>query len=147
MIPAFEKEGYLPAGIHLATLDEVETRFSYTIWRKKLFTHLLKLIADLKTIGCTAIYLDGSFTTTRRIPSDMDICWEDEGIDSDIAEILMPILFEENKYRKERQQRKYMADIFPANIIEGGSGVPFLEFFQKDKATGKPKGIVKIIIN
>jgi hypothetical protein len=140
MIPAFEKEGYLPEGIHLARLDEVEARFSYGIRRIELFMHLLKLIKDLKTIGCPAIYLDGSFTTTKRIPADMDICWEDTGIDYD-----MPILFDFDDGRRN-QQAKYKSDIFPANIIEGISEMLFLDFFQKDKATGNPKGIVKIII-
>jgi hypothetical protein len=27
MIPAFDEHGYLPAGVHPATLDEVEARF------------------------------------------------------------------------------------------------------------------------
>jgi hypothetical protein len=102
MIPAFEKEGYLPAGIHVAMLDEVEARFASTIWRKELFTHLLKLIKDLKTIGCPAIYLDGSFTTTERIPGDMDICWEDVGIDYDMVEKMMPILFDFDNGRKNQ---------------------------------------------
>jgi hypothetical protein len=145
MIPAFEKEGYLPAGIHLATLDEVEARFANTIWRKELFIHLLKLIEDLKTIGCTAIYLDGSFSTIKRVPGDMDICWEDAGIDYDMVEKTMPILFD-LYYPRKNQQDKYRADIFPSSL-ENTPGVPFLEFFKIDKATGNPKGIVKIIIN
>lgn len=146
MIPVFEKEGYLPAGIHLATLNEVEVRFSYTVWRKELFKHLLILIEDLKTIECNAIYLDGSFTTAKRIPGDMDICWEDEGIDYNMVEQKIPILFDFDDGRKN-QQAKYKADIFPANLIEGSIGAPFLEFFQKDKTTGNLKGIVKVIIN
>lgn len=146
MIPVFEKEGYLPEGIHLATLKEVEERFSYGVKRIELFMHLLKLVKDLKTIGCPAIYLDGSFTTTKRIPSDMDICWEDAGIDYDMVEEKMPILFDFDNGRKN-QQSKYKADIFPANLIEGSIEAPFLDFFQRDKTTGSAKGILKIIIN
>lgn len=146
MIPVFEKEGYLPAGIHLATLKEVEDRFSYGIKRIELFKHLLKLIKDLKTIGCPVIYLDGSFTTTKRIPNDMDICWEDAGLDYNIVEKTMPILFDFDNGRKN-QQAKYKADIFPANLIEGSIEAPFLDFFQKDKTTDSAKGILKIIIN
>lgn len=146
MIPEFEKDGHLPAGIHLATMKEVEANFSNTIWRKELYTNLLQLVEDLKIIGCTAIYLDGSFTTKKRKPGDMDICWEDAGIDYDVVEKTMPILFDFDNGRKN-QQAKYKADIFPANLIEGSIGVPFLDFFQRDKSTGSSKGIVKIIIN
>lgn len=146
MIPEFEKDGHLPAGIHLATMKEVEANFSNTIWRKELYTNLLQLVEDLKIIGCTAIYLDGSFTTKKRKPGDMDICWEDAGIDYDVVEKTMPILFDFDNGRKN-QQAKYKADIFPANLIEGSIGAPFLDFFQRDKSTGSSKGIVKIIIN
>ena len=47
----------------------------------------------------------------------MDICWEDNGIDYDMAEKIMSIMFDFDSDRKN-QQMKYKADIFPANIIE-----------------------------
>ncbi len=146
MIPAFTKDGYLPPGIHLAHLDEFEQRFAYTIWRKQLFANLCRLMNDLKAIGCTSIYVDGSFTTTKRVPGDMDICWEDHGIDYTLAEMAMPILFDFDNGRKN-QQRLYKADIFPAHFIESGKGIYFIDFFQKVKYTDIPKGIIQLIIH
>ena len=92
MIPEFEKEGYLPPGIHLTTIDEFEKRFAYTIWRKDLFSCLVRLIADLKRIGCIAIYVDGSFVTNKRIPGDIDVCWNNKEIDVDKAKSILPAL-------------------------------------------------------
>lgn len=146
MIPAFTKDGYLPPGIHLADLHEFEQSFAYTIKRKKFFGNLLRLMNDLKAIGCTSIYVDGSFTTTKKNPGDMDICWEDSGIDYALAEIAMPILFDFDNAR-EKQQKEYNADIFPAHFIESGSGVFFIDFFQKVKYTDTPKGIIQLIIH
>jgi hypothetical protein len=37
---------------------------------------------------------------------------------------------------------KYSGDLFPAEVPEGVSGKAFLDFFQTDKRTGEPKGIV-----
>ena len=146
MIPAFTKEGYLPPDIHEVSLDEFEKRFAYTIWRKELFENLVRLINDLKNISCTAVYIDGSFTTIKRLPGDIDVCWEDTGIDYDMAEVIMPILFDfDNK--RENQQRQYKCDIFPAHAIADRQGTLYIDFFQKDKATNNLKGIIKININ
>lgn len=145
MIPEFGPDGALPPGIHITTLKEFEQRFSTTIVRRGMFIKLLKLIEDLRGIGCSAIYVDGSFTTTKRIPGDMDICWENTGVDSGVAFAKMPILFDFANGRRN-QQMIYNADIFPAHLIEGASGMYFIDFFQRDKATGNPKGIVQIDI-
>jgi hypothetical protein len=42
------------------------------------------------------------------------------------------------------QKAKYLGELFPAQMGEGGSGLTFLELFQVDKETGKPKGIVAL---
>jgi hypothetical protein len=41
---------------------------------------------------------------------------------------------------------KYGGDLFPAEVPEGASGKAFLDFFQTDRRTGKPKGIVLIVL-
>lgn len=145
MIPAFEKEGYLPPGIHLTTINEFEKRFAYNLKRKSLFKNLIRFISDIKATGCKAIYIDGSFTTTKLIPGDMDICWEDEGLDYDKVEAIMPILFDFANKRLN-QQRLYNADIFPAHFHATNTGILYIDFFQLDKSTGNKKGIIKIII-
>lgn len=145
MIPEFEKTGFLPIGIHEATLAEFEKRFANTIWRKQFFSYLLKLIADLQGVGIKAIYIDGSYTTNKRLPNDMDICWEDIGIDYDYIEMMLPVLFDLD-YPRHNQQLLYKADIFPAHFKETSSGLYFIDFFQKDKYTDLPKGIIKINI-
>lgn len=45
---------------------------------------------------------------------------------------------------REAQKRKYLGEFFPAQMPEGASGRLFLEFFQTDKETGRPKGIVRL---
>lgn len=145
MIPDFNEDGNLPPGIHQATLAEIEERFAYNIKRRLLFDYLEKLIRDLRTIGSTAVYLDGSYTTNKVLPGDMDICWENTGVDLNNAIAVMPVLWDLKPPRKE-QQRIYCADIFPANIIESASGKYFIDFFQCDKNTGNKKGIIKLEI-
>ena len=37
-----------------------------------------------------------------------------------------------------------MGELFPTSAIASGDGFSFLEFFQTDKATGGPEGIIAI---
>ena len=145
MIPAFTKEGYLPQGIHTVSIKELESRFSTNIVRKDLFSHLIKLIEDLKLIKCSSVYIDGSFTTNKRSPNDVDVCWDNRGIDYNNAITILPILFDFSDGRRN-QQAKYKCDIFPAYETEGATGILFIDFFQKDKATGNRKGIIEVKI-
>src|ERR1043165_7078866 len=121
MIPAFVSEGFLPPGIHSADINEFKTRFGYSIWRDQLFNSLVKLINDLKIIDCKALYVDGSYTTNKRLPGDIDVCWEDVGLDYDAVKRKMPILFDLD-FPRLNQQSVYKADIFPAHLVEASSG-------------------------
>lgn len=145
MIPEFDDDGNLPAGIHQATLVEIEARFTYNVKRQEHIKYLKLLIKDLKTVGCKAIYIDGSFITKKALPKDMDICWENKGVDLINAKRSMPILWNFSNQRYE-QQKMYHADIFPADCIEAASSLYFLDFFQFDKKTGERKGIIKLEI-
>ena len=100
----------------------------------------------MKEVGCLLVYLDGSFITNKEYPNDYDLAWSTIGLDDDNISKIDPILLDINKYRKE-MKKKYMGDIFPAEIPEGSSGKLFRDFFQIDKNTGEDKGIIAINLN
>jgi hypothetical protein len=141
MIPGFNKKGILPAGEYRVSIEEFKERFVYNEIRIEIFEGILKLMNDLKKIGCKVIYIDGSFVSNARFPTDADICWENKNIDMDFAEKKMPILFDLN-FPRQAQHDLYMADIFPEDF----DGFECLNFFQKDKSTDIPKGIIKLEI-
>lgn len=144
MIPDLDENGKLPAGIYTCGLEEVENRFVYNQTRKAIFGGLQKLIAVLRSVSCGAIYLDGSFVTSKNRPGDVDVCWQEAtGTNYDYEYKNAPILNPtpiNRKYHKE----VFKADIFPADIIESQSKKYFIDFFQEDKDTGQKKGILKI---
>lgn len=142
MIPDFDENGNLPEGIHETTIKEFKARFVYGIRRKQLFEKMEKLMNDLKSAGCKAIYIDGSFVTIKRLPGDYDACWDDDEITyADIIKKIPPLADVEPPRRL--QQEVYGADIFPVSMIEINTGLTFLQFFQQDE-NGNPKGIIKI---
>ena len=140
MIPEFEAEGNLPPGIHWTTWQEFVERFGTTRHRLKLVLGLKTALDSLRAAGCQTAYIDGSFVTVKEVPNDFDACWDIEGVD---PALLDPILLKFDD-RRLAQRSKFLGELFPAQIPEKGSGRTFLEFFQTDKDTGNPKGIVAL---
>ena len=96
----------------------------------------------LKSAGCQRVYIDGSFVTSKRRPGDIDVCWDIGGVD---PEALDPVFFEFDDERAA-QKARFGAEFFPAQVPERLTGSAFLEFFQIDKKTGGPKGIVELLL-
>ena len=138
MIAEFNRDGTLPAGIHWSSWEEVELRFSFSERRRQLLSGLRSALRALHGAGCQRVYIDGSFVTAKREPDDYDACWDIEGVD---LESLDPVFLDFSNARRA-QKRKHFGEFFPAQMPEGATGRLFLDFFQTDKETGKPKGIV-----
>ena len=140
MIPPFDTDGLLPAGIHWSDWDEFSDRFGRTPWRRRLTAGLRAALANLASAGCSVVYINGSFVTSKDVPNDYDACWEEAGVD---PTFLDPVLLTFDPGRVT-QKAKYMGELFPASSIADADGFSFREFFQTDKNTGRPKGIVAI---
>lgn len=138
MIPKFDEAGNLPPGIHWASWREFEKRFGVNRRRRKLLKGLQLALTSLRAAGCRVVYVDGSFITAKELPNDFDACWSVEGVNPDLLD---PVLLDFSDERAT-QKAKFGGELFPAELIEGASGKPFLDFFQLDGRTGKPKGIV-----
>jgi hypothetical protein len=140
MVPSFDALGNLPSGVHEATWQEFAPYFGTTRHRRALLEGLKAALEALRAAGCHRVYIDGSFVTAKQRPNDFDACWDIEGVDPDRLD---PVLLTFDRGRAA-QKAKYRGEFFPAQFREGGSGTTFLEFFQIDKETGNPKGIIVI---
>jgi hypothetical protein len=73
MIPPFNEHGYLPPGIHAATLDEIEARFGRdSEIRRAEMQSVRWLVEQARTAGVLRIILNGSFVTDEFEPNDVD---------------------------------------------------------------------------
>ena len=140
MIPQFQSTGLLPPGIHTAAWREVEARFGFTPKRRRLLAGLRQALLLLQRAGCRRVYLDGSFVTTKPNPGDIDVCWAIAGVDPEVLDAV----FLDFSQSRARQKARFLCEFFPADLPEGLSGKTFLEFFQRDKTTGLPKGLVTL---
>lgn len=140
MIPDFTARGLLPKGVHPATLEEIRERFGDNEKREQLLTGLVEALRLLRAAGCRRVYINGSFVTSKEQPNDIDACWDINGVDADALD---PVFFEFDNGRAA-QKARFGAEFFPAQVPEGITGRAFLDFFQVDKQTGEPKGIIEI---
>src|SRR5690349_16061501 len=140
MIPEFDEAGNLPRGIHHATWSEITARFGGSPHRAALLQGLRSALQMFARAGCTAVYLNGSFVTAKPTPEDFDACWDSTGVDVPLLDL---VIFDFTNGRAA-QKAKYLGEFFRAERRESSSGSLFLEFFQVDKNSGKPKGIVAI---
>jgi hypothetical protein len=138
MIPSFDEYGNLPPGEHAAPWPEIIQRFCHTPHRWKLAEGLRAAAVVLKYAGCQILYVNGSFTTAKRVPKDYDACWDTQGVD---LKLLDPVLM---MFANDRvaQKAKYLGELFPAGVRADLSGRTYLQFFKTDRDTGKPKGII-----
>jgi hypothetical protein len=140
MILDFGEHGNLPPGIHHATWTEIVTRYATSTRRRDLLDGLLDALRSLKTAGCGIAYLDGSFVTTKEHPADFDACWESAGVDLDRLD---PELLD-FKDRRAAQKARYGGELFPADWAARPDGITFLDYFQRDRITQQPKGLLAI---
>lgn len=139
MVPDFLENGNLPEGIHEATWREVTERFGGNVHRRRLLAGLKEALRSLRNAGCQKVYLDGSFVTDKEFPNDYDCCWDEEEVDGDLLDPVL-LIFDDSR---AIQKAKFLGELFPAHS-RGTIDKIFIDFFQQDKNSGEPKGIVLI---
>jgi hypothetical protein len=73
MIPPFNAFGYLPPGVHPATLDEIDVRFGQSSELRRVQMDSIRWMVELATLGgIERIVLNGSFATDIMEPNDVD---------------------------------------------------------------------------
>ncbi|MDO8689837.1 MAG: hypothetical protein Q7R39_07470 [Dehalococcoidia bacterium] len=78
--------------------------------------------------------------TAKELPADFAGCWDAAGVD---PQSLAPVLLD-FRNRRAAQKAKYGGELFPADLDADPHGRRFFEFFQTDRDTGEPKGIVAL---
>jgi len=73
MIPKFDDSGFLPPGVHPATLVEIEERFGRASELRRVQMESVRWMVDLAIrAGVHRIILNGSFVTDIIEPNDVD---------------------------------------------------------------------------
>jgi hypothetical protein len=74
-LPALDEHGFLPAGYHDCTLEDIRETFCYSPERHRLFDQLLQYLDGWRHSGLRVpVYVDGGFATRKpQEPKDIDV--------------------------------------------------------------------------
>ncbi len=147
MIPDFLDTGYLPEGIHEATLVEVVGKLQFSDKRKKLMSGLMTLIECCISCNVNILYLDGSFVSNKLNPVDYDACYDADCVDK--KDVLHRALESFLHSDSETQKRYFKGEVYYAHSFSGrGNRQTVLDYFQVCKQDYlMKKGILKIVLD
>ena len=132
MIPPFDDSGFLPAGIHLATLNDIDTRFGQTTELRQVQMESVRWMIELAArVGIERIILNGSFVTDIMEPNDVDC-----------------VMLASATYPDDEGAAAELADGLPfleiAVVAQDGFDTLVELFFATDRF-GRSKGVVEVI--
>jgi hypothetical protein len=135
-----EPTGYLPPGRHQATWDELTNRFTWNPHRQALTAMLLEALQMLRNAGCRTVWVNGSYTTDKDQPGDVDVLYDAWGVR---PRNLHPLFRDESKATRADRRKIFGGDYRPIydNEIDGA----LLLFFQTDRSD-IPKGIIELAL-
>jgi hypothetical protein len=131
MIPDCNDDGYLPPGIHPATLEEIAARFGQESELRQVQMESLRWLVDLaRRAGVQRIVVNGSFVTDKLEPNDVDCV----------------LLIEPNFPRDAAAEAELLAGLPFINLelVEQGA---FQQFTERTFATDRnlvPKGMLEV---
>ncbi len=117
--PALLPNGYLPPGVHEATLSEVVERFGANTPRRQVLASRLQELASLAraTRKLRRMFIWGSFVTDKPFPRDLDVfLLMQEGFDREFSALLPPPRY---VFEHEGARLRFEADIFWATETIG----------------------------
>lgn len=145
-IPDLNDNGHLPKGIYECSIEELENRFGKfqsSDKRIKLFNSLKSYIEELKsTDSAKFLLIDGSFTTSKDSPSDIDLILvlNDE---IDLNETVPP-------FKYNVRSKKYLKKHYPFDFYFGFeddiSTLKMINLFFRVKDSPLEKGFLKIFL-
>ena len=140
MIPDFRDDGYLPNGLHLATEQEVLSRFGTTSTsRRRLVQRLLRWVEIARYIRANRFFVDGSFVTAKPAPEDVDavIRLPNDFLDQ-VARGIFPALELEHALLTRQPEEIVAAE-------DRRDWDDWIDFFSRTReADGRHKGLVEI---
>ena len=132
MIPAFDEHGYLPSGVHPATLEEMEKRFGRgSELRRVQFDSVRWMIEAAWKAGVERIVVNGSYVTDVDEPNDVDC-----------------VLLIDDRYPSDENAADKLEDGYPFLSIELVPKHIFHEFVDDIFATDRnliSKGMIEVI--
>jgi hypothetical protein len=133
MIPAFNDDGYLPPGVHQATMEEIAARFGQESEVRRVQMQSLGWLVDLaRRAGALRLIVNGSFVTDWPEPNDVDC-----------------VLLIGPGFPRDAAAEKELVDGLPFVELKIVGAEDFALFVQRVFASDRqavPKGMIEVVL-
>ena len=126
---------------HTLTYAEFVKEFGFNESRIGKLKRLIIFLKILNSLGCTTVYIAGSFVTKKEFPNDIDLCVDITGIDYVKLKKQYPEFLEQKGIDKIIKEHKIHFALF----FDFGS-TEYLDWFRKDRDDNQ-RGLIKINLN
>jgi hypothetical protein len=140
MIPDFRDDGYLPNGLHLATEQEVISRFGTTSGsRRRLAQRLLRWFEIARYVRAKRFFVDGSFVTAKAALEDVDaVIWLPNDFRDQVFRGVFPAIELEHALLTRQPEEIFAAE-------DRRDWDDWVQFFSRTREPdGRRKGLVEI---
>ena len=126
---------------HKLSYEELEREFWFNESRKERLKRGLIFLKILRSLGCTDVYIAGSFVSRKEFPNDIDVCVDATNINYIKLTKEYPEFLQQKGIDKIRKvHHVHFAAFFDFGNLE------ILDWFRKDR-DDNPRGLVKINLN
>lgn len=140
MIPQFDRQGFLPQGLHDTSIQEIRSVFGFTSHRNRLIDGLDRFVHIWNASGFVDYaVIDGSFVTSKPEPGDIDmlIIPIDGAVESNsFGDLLLHYSYNYAFTKAEFGCEAFM--VFGREEVEDG-----LDFFSRDRQ-GNARGLLRL---
>jgi hypothetical protein len=144
-LPALLPNGFLPPGVHAATLHEIIERFGTATPRRQVLAERLEALlhAARATGKLQRVFLWGSFISDAVFPRDLDVfLLMQAGFDREFADLPSP---QREAFAHESARLRFEADVFWATEAIGTDELlAWLSVYQLSREM-IPRGIVEVL--
>jgi len=136
---SFNSNGNLHTTVEL-TLDEFQRHFGTTELRKQKIKNACRFFKIFSSCGCPAVYIGGSFVSTKKDPADIDLCFDLRNVNGLELRKAFPEFFGSSRINKLGEIRRNLkCHIFYFD----NEDTRMFEYLQNDREYNR-KGLIKI---
>jgi hypothetical protein len=133
-IPPLDAHGLLPEGLWDCHLDDIFDRYTYTDSRMNLYEKFVDFIRWYRALGLPdTIYMDGSFTSDKTAPGDIDVVVELADQPPEVVFKALDIF----SHRRERLFEEYQVDFWLRHPILPNDLLAFFTYVDPEDAVDR----------
>mgnify|MGYP001188302859 FL=1 len=143
MLPAFQENGLLPAGVHHSDLGGFEEAFAWNAHRRRIYAQMQHGLAALHAAGYRLLVVGGELISSDELPTEFKLLFDCDPLP---IESLDARLSNFDKNSRLLTRKAWGGHFFPASFRAKGSGATWLRYLASDTPAGQ-RGLVGLSLD